>query len=219
MATHELARSILERGISRPTLYTVRMPNFVGNRDATQGLTTGVSTKTNAHLDLFVKNITIPEGRLDVVQANGQEFMGITRETPQNFIYGKPLTMTVIENSDFDIYRSMRSWIESTALPNRINQNGVRTIRMNYYDSFTGEIEVIKLENPNTNKVRASINDDLLTQYGYKVPLKWTFINAYPIRIGSVTMGSDMNNIATEFEVAFTYESYSISDVNRRDDR
>lgn len=207
MATHELARSILERGVSRPTLYTVRMPNFAD-----------INNKTNAHLDLFVKNVTIPEGRLDVVQANGHEFMGITRETPQNFIYGKPMTMTIIENSDFNIYKAMRSWIEETGLPNRINQDGIRTIRMNYYENFVKDVEVIKLENPNTSRIPTSINQDLLTQYGYKVPIKWTFINAYPIRIGSVSLGSDMNNQTTEFEVSFTYESYKVSDVNRRND-
>ena len=152
----------------------------------------------------------MPEGRLDVVQANGQEHMGVTRETPQNFIYGKPLSMTVIENSDFTIYKAMRDWIEATGVEGVINQSRQRTIRMSYYDTFTGDIELYKYENPN-----GSINDAGINNFGYKQPIGWRFYRAYPISIGALDLSSEATDTPLTFDIDFTYESYSVIKFKR----
>ena len=179
----------------------------------------GVDNTVNDYIDLFCRAVTVPEGRLDVVQANGHEHMGITRETAQNFIYGKPLMMTFIENSDFTIYKAMRKWIEATGVGDRINQQRVRTLRMNYYNSYIGDIEIIKYEFPNQTQVDRAIRNGRLQYSGYKTPIAWTFKNAYPIQVGRIDLQSDSYNTATEFDVHFTYESYSVSDPLRRDSR
>lgn len=217
MGTANLAKALMNRGVSRPTLYSVKMPSRWGNADIGRG---GVDSTVNDYLDLFCKNIRVPEGRLDVIQANGHEHMGIARETPQNFIYGKPLSMTVIENSDFMIYKAMRNWIESTGVGVSINQQRRRTIKMSYYDSFVGDIELYKYENPNIGKGKNSqvpelIEDSRLNNYGYKVPIGWRFYNAYPIVIGSLDLASDATDAALEFSVDFTYESYSVIKYKR----
>lgn len=179
----------------------------------------GVDNTVNDYIDLFCRAVTVPEGRLDVVQANGHEHMGITRETAQNFIYGKPLQMTFIENSDFTIYKAMRKWIEATGLGDRINQQRVRTLRMNYYNSYIGDIEIIKYEFPNQTEVDKAIVNGRLQYSGYKTPIAWTFKNAYPIQVGRLDLSTDAYNTATEFDVQFTYESYSVIDPLRRDSR
>lgn len=217
MGTANLAQALMNRGVSRPTLYSVKMPSRWGNSLAGRG---GVDSTVNNYLDLFCKNIRVPEGRLDVIQANGQEHMGIARETPQNFVYGKPLTMTVIENSDFLIYNAMRSWIESTGVGNSINQRGRRTIKMSYYDSYVGDIELYKYENPNIAKGKKGnlpqlVEDNRVNNYGYKVPIGWRFYNAYPIVIGALDLSSDATDTALEFQIDFTYESYSVIKYKR----
>lgn len=217
MGTANLAQALMNRGVSRPTLYSVKMPNRWGNSLAGRG---GVDSSVNDYLDLFCKNIRVPEGRLDVIQANGQEHMGITRETPQNFIYGKPLSMTVIENSDFLIYKAMREWIEATGVNAAINQQRRRTIKMAYYDSYVGDIELYKYENPNIGKgknggVPDLIDDNRLNNFGYKVPIGWRFYNAYPIVVGSLDLSSDATDQALTFDLDFTYESYSVIKYKR----
>ena len=217
MGTANLAQALMNRGVSRPTLYSVKMPSRWGNSLAGRG---GVDSSVNDFLDLFCKNIRVPEGRLDVIQANGHEHMGIARETPQNFVYGKPLSMTVIENSDFLIYKAMRNWIESTGVNNAINQERRRTIKMAYYDSYVGDIELYKYENPNIGKgknknIPELIDDNRLNNYGYKVPIGWRFYNAYPIVIGALDLASDATDTALEFQIDFTYESYSVIKYKR----
>ena len=211
MGTANLAAALMQRGVSRPTLYSVKMPSRWGNLFGRGG----VDNTVNEYLDLFCKSIRIPEGRLDVVQANGHEHMGIARETPQNFIYGKPLSMSVIENSDFLIYKAMRSWIETTGAGGVINQRRDRTIRMSYYDTFVGDIEVYKYELPNGTKIDRMIENGKINTAGYKVPIGWRFYSAYPINIGALDLASDATDQALTFDIDFTYESYSVIKYER----
>ena len=211
MGTANLAAALMERGVSRPTLYSVKMPSRWGNINGRGG----VDNKVNDYLDLFCKNIRIPEGRLDVVQASGHEHMGIARETPQNFIYGKPLSMSVIENSDFLMYKAMRNWIESTGMSNVINQRRDRSLRMAYYDSYVGDIEVYKYELPNGTNVERLIENGRINRMGYKVPIGWRFYAAYPINIGALDFASDATDQALTFDLDFTYESYSVINYKR----
>lgn len=234
MGTSTLAQSLLYRGLSRPTLFSVKLPSRFGfinstiqkdfdgtlitqrNKDLSRLLdnknfkSIGIKREVNDYVDLFCKQVTIPEGRLDVVQANGHENMGITRETAQNFIYGKPLTMTFIENSDFLVYKAMREWIERTGVDRTINQTRTRTIRMEYYQSYIGDIDIVKYELPNQLKIDEAIAGGLLNTTGYKTPIRWRFYNAYPIVVGSLALASDATDSTLEFEVQFTYESYSV---------
>jgi len=192
----EVAKALMSKSVSRPTLYRVTLPETIGIGIATLGA--GVDSEVSEYLSFFANRITLPETRLDTVIALGQENMGIAREQPANMIFGKPMTMSIIENSDFTTFTALRDWMLQTTSGGRQTQ-GAQTQRMNYYHSFVGNIEIVKLEQSD------SPNDG-----DYKQPLKWTFHNAYPISVGQIELSSDAYDAATIFEVSFTYESYNV---------
>lgn len=188
----------MSKSVSRPTLYRVTLPQTLGVGIANLG--TGVDSKVSEYLSFFANRITLPETRLDTVIALGQENMGIAREQPANMIFGKPMTMSIIENSDFTTFKALREWMMQTTVGGRQRQ-GSQTQRMNFYHTFVGNIEIVKLEQPDSP-------DD----GEYKEPLRWTFHNAYPISVGQIELASDAYDTATTFDVAFTYESYNVEE-------
>ena len=198
------AISLLERSVSRPTLYSVRL----GSR---------VTQRTNDYLNFFCESVSIPEVRYNTLIAPGQEYMGVTRDMPTAAIYGKPLTMRVIENKNFDIYRDLRGWFDSVGI--NINQPGAitggstgRTQRMNYYETYTSDIEIIKLE----CKDKETASSLLLGQGndGMREVLRVKFINAYPTNMGQIDMNSNNRNTYLAYDVQFTYESYHVTTLN-----
>ncbi len=194
--SYEAAKALLSKSVSRPTLYKVTLPETLGIGGVSTG--TGVDSEISEYLSFFASKITLPETRLDTVIALGQENMGIAREQPANMVFGKPMTMTIIENSDFTNYSALRDWMMQTTVGGRQRQ-GAQTQRMNYYHTFVGNIEIVKLEQP-----------DGSNEGKYKEPLKWTFHNSYPVSIGDIALASDAYDVATTFDVAFTYESYNV---------
>jgi hypothetical protein len=196
--SYESAKALMSKSVSRPTLYKITLPESLGV--GVLNFKSGVKSEISEYLSFFANRIVLPETRLDTVIALGQENMGIAREQPANMIFGKPMAVTVIENSDFSTYTALRDWMMQTTVGGRQRQ-GAQTQRMNYYHSFVGNIEIVKLEQPDfpTNE-----------ENKYKEPLKWTFYNAYPISIGEITLASDAYDTATTFDVNFTYESYNV---------
>ncbi len=133
------AASLLDRGISKPSLYSVNMPS----RRITEG--------ANSHLDFFCLSTAIPEARLNTVVVAGHEYMGIERDQPTQVVFGKPFSLKIIERSDFRIYKEMRNWFDSTALGanqgGREGQfSGNRSTRMRYYNSYVEDFSLSKLE-------------------------------------------------------------------------
>lgn len=183
------AQAFLRTGPSRPTLYKLIMPR-VGNN-------------VRDFLELFVSSTSIPSVGLETVISNGQTHMGITRQQPTSVLYSKPFSLEVIGDSDYNAYKELRAWLDLTT--QNINQSAVqrRSLRMNYYDSFVSDIELVKLEQPdNTDGQRNE----------YKEPLTVKFINAYPVNIGEISLSSEAINKEVRFRVDFTYESYSLTD-------
>ena len=196
--SYHTAAALLDRGPSRPTLYSVRIP--------------GISGYTNRYLGFYCQVTAIPEVRIDTVLANGHENMGIVREQPTNVIYGKPFEMTVIENPRFSVYKEMRNWLDSTTF--NANQNGNllgfgRSQRQQYYNTFVRDMELRKLEQGWQNMADQP-DDEFFDDYGYDNPLTVKFINAYPISISAIQLGSEMNDLSTTFTISFTYESYNV---------
>jgi hypothetical protein len=181
--SYEQARALMEKGVSRPTLYEVQLPGKVNRR-------------TSEYLKFFCNSTAIPSISLQTVAANGHENQGIVREQPIAVVYGKPFVMTVIENSRFEVYKSIREWIDSTAL--NANQQRGRTQKMNYYNTFVSDMSLTKLENSTLGSF-------------YSRPLTVTFLNAYPVSIGQISLGSELIDTATTFDVSFTYESYTVN--------
>ena len=157
----------MNRSVSRPTLYTVRLPN------------TWVSSDTNRYLDFFCSQTAIPETRVETVFANGHDFQGIVREQPTFMMFGKPLSLTIIENSDYSTFAELRNWISGTTINANQQQVGTlgRSQRMRYYDQFTADMQIIKLE---------QTGPTFAGQIGYREVMEVNFINAYPINIGAI---------------------------------
>ena len=196
--SYETARALLENSVSRPTLFSVRLSNRVSRR-------------TNDYINFFCSATSIPEVRHQTILANGHEFMGIAREQPTNVMFGKPFGMTIIENSNFDTYKDLRAWFNSTAVGSNQENGFNRTQRMNYSSTFVSDIEIIKLEQPdNLEGVLGSQDPNA----NYKEVLKVTLLNAFPTNISSIDLGSDQADAITSFQAQFSYESYTIREMN-----
>ena len=195
--SYEAAKGLMSKSVSRPTLYSVQLP------------VPFVSREVNDYLNFFVSQVTIPEARAQTIAVNGHENMGVVREQATNILYGKPLTMTVIENSDFLVYKAMREWFDRTA--QNANQGGGltgdRSIRMTYYDTYSQDIEIQKLEFPDSG---SNVTGVSLDNANYKNPITVRFINAYPVMVGSLSLDSEGIDTALRFDISFSYESYTV---------
>lgn len=196
------AASLLERGISRPTLYSVTMPNR------------RISSETNEHLDFFCLTTAIPEIRLTTAVIGGHENMGIERDQPTQVVFGKPFSLQIIERSDFRVYKEMRNWFNQTAF--RANQGttdgagtGLRSTRMAYYNSYTEDFSLSKLESANGIDVDEFTNEPSQL-VGYRTVMRVNFLKAYPVRIQAVNLSAEGYNTFTTFQVDFSYESYNL---------
>lgn len=186
----------MDRGPSRPTLFSVRLPSAV------------VSSNTNEYLDFYCTTTAIPEIRHNSVKVAGHEYMGIVRDQPTAIIYAKPFTISVIADPEFRVYRDMRNWFDQTAVnANQTLSVGGRTQRMRYYDTYTRDMELIKLEFPGQGtEDLSSDREDKLQEV-----MKVNFINAYPVAIGQVQLNTEQADTVTRFQVQFSYESYNIN--------
>ncbi len=190
MASFSLAQALMDKGPSRPTLYKLIMPV--------------VSNKVQKYLELYVTQTVIPTISLQTAKALGQEYMGITREQPIAVLYQKPLSLTVIGDSDYNAYKELRKWLDKTTFNINQDNSARRSHRLNYYDNYVEDITLIKLEQPNDPE------DDEVNEEGYKEALKVKFINSYPVNLGQIELNSEGFNQAVRFNVDFTYESYSL---------
>ena len=163
-----------------------------------------VSNRVQKYLELYVSQTAIPTISLQTAKALGQEYMGITREQPIAVLYSKPLSLTVIGDSDYDAYRELRKWIDLTTF--NINQDDFtrRSHRLNYYNNYVEDITLIKLEQP------SSPEDDEVNEEGYREVLKVKFINSYPVNLGQIELNSEGVDQAVRFTIDFTYESYAL---------
>ena len=185
--SYQGARAMLEMGVSRPTLYEVVIPNVPG--------------RVNDYLRFFCKATAIPEVSTDRIAAIGHEAIGVQ--------YGKPFQITVIENSDFDVYTGIRQWFDTVA-SNVNNASGGggpnRSQRAAYYDDVVADMTLTKLENPRGEQNAGQQGQRDMEP---RKVLEVTFRNAYPVTIGAIQLGSDLFDAATEFTVDFTYETYN----------
>ena len=170
-----------------------------------------MSRRTNDYINFFCSETAIPEVRHSTILANGHEYMGVVREQATNVVFGKPFSMTIIENSDFQTYKDLRSWFNTTA-QNANQANGLnRTQRMNYSSTYVSDIEIIKLEQADTYRGVLGVLD---SNANYKEVLKVTLLNAFPTNISSVSLNSSSYDTATTFQASFTYESYTIREMD-----
>jgi hypothetical protein len=179
----------LKNSVSRPSLYKIVMPSRFIGRD------------TNDYLEYFCNTAQVPSVRYEGINVTGHSLMGITRIQPTMPIWTNPLTVTVIENSDFTVYEDFKGWFDETG--QGIDQSGSRNIRLSYYDQIVGDIELIKLENPN------SLSGGGNGGANYKEVLTVKFLNSYIKSIGPVSLDSSSQNSFLQFQIEFNYESYT----------
>ena len=178
--SYDRAIGQLTNSVSRPTLYKIIMPGQFVGRD------------TNDYLEYFCSAVTIPSVRYNGVNVTGHSLMGITRIQPTAPVWTNPLDITVIENSDYDTYADFKQWFDRTGTG--IDQEGLRNIKLRYYDDIIGDIELEKQE---------------FAGESLKTPLRVKFLNAYPKAIGPIALKSDAFNQYTTFNVQFNYEAYT----------
>ena len=186
--SYDKAIGQLTHSVSRPTLYKITMPSKFMGRD------------TNDYLEYFCNAAEIPSVRYTGMNVTGHSLMGITRIQPQTPVWTNPLTISVIENSDFDTYAEFKQWFDQTGTG--IDQEGLRNIKLRYYDDIVGDIELEKLEQPDSVSTGGQAGD-------YKKPLKVKFLNAYIKSLGPIALKSDQPNTFTTFQVQFNYEAYT----------
>jgi len=193
------AQALLSKGISRPTLYHVNLPTF-GNA--------GVNTFTNEYVGLYCLSASLPETSLNTITANGHEYMGIVRDQPTQMLYGKPLSLTLVADKTYEAYKSLRRWLDRTT-PFGANQTGQdRTQRMGFYRTIVAPITLAKLELPDNSERKESEGGNYENVYD-KV-LEFEFINAFPMSLGAIALGSDRTDSYATFDVNFMFESYTL---------
>lgn len=154
----------------------------------------------NDQLEFLCKEISVPEVATNTIAANGHKDMGVVREHPTSIMFANPLSITVISDRDYTVYKAMREWYETstsngTANPNRDGGAVGASQRMAYFDDISRSIQLIKQEQNG--------------EQSYYEPFNVTFNNAYPIRIGSIDLGSDKYDERVEYQIDFFYETYT----------
>jgi hypothetical protein len=206
MASYEKAKSLLTRGISRPTLYSVNIPRL--------------TSEENEYLQLFCKSVSIPGISHEVVTVLGQENLGVQRDQPVSVKFGADgkLDLEVIENSNFDMYKAFRKLFDQTAEGSNPGSGSVlgllsgisssRTQRMKYYDNYVFDMNISKLEFPDSRNYNLNILDDPMNN-NYRKVQTFNFVNTYVTSISEMALASDAFNSFLTFKVRLNFETYS----------
>jgi len=183
--SYQAVKAILNKGISRPTLFQVIMP---------------IGAQAQEQLTFLCQAATVPEVAVDTITVNGHEAMGVVREQPTIVTYAKPFTITVISDRDYTVYKAMREWFDTLAKNSnpfaRTLGNTGSSQRINYYNSYTKTITLKKLEQNG--------------EQAFDSPFEIDFNKAYPIRVGELALDTEARDSYMQFSVAFTYETYTM---------
>ena len=186
--SYDRAIGQLKKGPSRPTLYKIIMPGrFIGR-------------ETNDYLEYFCNATQVPSVRYESLNIEGQQFQGITRLQPARPIFTQPFEIDVIENSDFSVYEDFKTgWMDQTA--SNLDQTGQRNIRLKYFNNIIGDIELRKLEMPDS--LGGNSGGELREVMTVK------FLDAYIKSIGNLALQSSAANSLLTFKIEFNYRSFT----------
>ena len=200
------ARTLLDRGLSKPSLFQFSIPN----NDKTE------SFRASDYLDLYCKSVVFPEITHDVILSNGHFRTGVVTQQPTGFKYNKPLVITMVERSDYYAYEEFRQWFDRTGFKTN-DDDGAQNMR--YKDDYTTDITLKKFEIPTfpagsskgTN-IYGGTND---MEDGYRHVWTVDFINAFITSIGNINYSSDAVDAMVEYDVEFYYDMYKIKFTNK----
>jgi len=125
--------------------------------------------------------------------------LGVVREQATIVTYAKPFSITVVSDRDYTVYKEMRGWFDTLAQ----NANpfsgggGGASQRISYYSSITRPIILKKLEQSGGPT--------------YFEPLEVIFNNSYPVRVGEISLNTDGIDSFVEFNVDFTYDTFTLN--------
>ena len=188
--SYQSVKALLSKGVSRPTLFQVMIPDL--------------GRQVQDQLTFLCKTTAIPEINADTIVVNGHEAMGVTREQVSMITYSKPFQISVISDTDYTVYKAMREWFDTLAVNANPNQRvagvqaGGSSQKVNYYNTITKQITLKKLEQNG--------------EQAFTSPLEIEFNNAYPIRIGALSLDTESRDTYMEFNVSFTYETYTLNE-------
>jgi hypothetical protein len=190
--SYSSVQALLSRGISRPTLYEVIVPLGIGGGAAVE------------QLRFLCNRTAVPEATASTIAVNGHEAMGVTREQPTFIQFSSPFSITVIADRDYTVYKAMRRWFETIGRnvnPGAIGGFAGSSQKIAYYDTFKRNIILRKLE---LQSGRGSQEAP-----GYMEPFTIEFNNAFPIRMGEISLSSEEQDGRVEFTIDFAYETYT----------
>ena len=199
MASYEQAKSLLNNSVSRPTLYSLSINN-------TNGL---IGTDVNNYLKLFVSRVNLPGPLYEGLTSMGQERMGVIQPAlaaGQVFGGGNRFTFEVIESSDFTAYNGLRRLFDS-AMATGANSRGSQ--RMAYYDDYTFDVNLVKLEFPNNQSggVPRDGNSDI--DAGYKESARFRFEKCHMTEISTMDFGSSQYDAYLSYNCTIAFETYT----------
>ena len=207
MASYEQAKSLINQSVARPTLYSLELTgkNILG-------ATKGIPAEQTEYIKLFCNNIEFPGVDYEQVTSIGQEDMGIQRSSPAGLLFGagNRLRFSVIENSDFTVYDSLRTIFNSVSAQGGNPGGGFRAQRMRYYNDYKFNVILRKLEFPNNSSDIPSgrnINESAL-DHGYKVVATYLFEHCFISSIGPVSYDSSLTNTLMTFSAVLKFENY-----------
>lgn len=206
MASYEQAKALLPHSVSRPTLYSMEL------KGTPVAGPTPLTEEETKYIQLFCNNISFPGLDYEQVISLGQEAMGIQRSTPAGMLFGdgNRLRFTVIENSNFGVYKSLRTLFNAVSAKGANPEGNNRAQRMAYYDDYVFKTILRKLEFPNSDKQVPSgggVNQSDL-DHGYKVISTFEFDKCFISSIGPVVFDTDTTNTYTTFTATMKFESY-----------
>lgn len=133
-------------------------------------------------MGMMVKNVNLPGSTYEVD-------MDKQRRTPYPVVKSKTddtVTMTMYLSENHEERRAMMAWYKSIY--------NSKTAQVAFFKSYAKNIEITTY---NRNDKRTTVT---------------TLINAFPMRVGEVTLGYENNNEVSTFEVEFVYEMFTYSD-------
>jgi hypothetical protein len=120
---------------------------------------------------------------------------------------GNRLRFSVIENSNFGVYDSLRKLFNSACADGANPIGNRRSQRMNYYNDYKFNIVMRKLEFPNGQR-SIPPGDTYAVDYGYKVVATYLFENCYISSIGPVSYNTNERNTYMSFTSSVKFENY-----------
>jgi hypothetical protein len=190
--SYSSVQAILSKGISRPTLYEVIVPLGIGGGEAVE------------QLRFLCNRTAVPEATAATIAVNGHEAMGVTREQPTFIQFTSPFSITVVADRDYTVYKAMRRWFETLGRnvnPSLLGGFNGASQQIAYYDTFKRNITLRKLELQGGRGTREAPS--------YAEPFSIEFNNAFPVRMGEISLSSEDQDSKVEFTIDFAYENYT----------